>query len=206
MKPIDLNDLTETAIRGLLNPEPDSRWVGKIDPATRQPTIESYKFAAVLVPFVCRDKQWHLLMTHRAETVQDHKDQVSFPGGAAEEGDLSLAATALREAHEEIGLKPEDVNVLGYLPDIQTHTRYAITPVVAAIPWPYTFILSPDEVTRVFTIPLNYLAEPANHEERLYSPPGRREKRPVVFFRPFDGEILWGISASITLQLLKTLL
>ncbi|MCC6147989.1 MAG: CoA pyrophosphatase [Anaerolineaceae bacterium] len=160
--------------------------------------------AAVLVPVFCFAGEWNLLLTRRTETVNDHKSQVSFPGGAAEPEDASPVITALREAHEEVGISPDDVKILGSLPAQPTITGFMVTPVVGKIPWPYEFRLSMHEVDRVFSIPLSWLSDTAHLEERSYVSPGG-QAYPVMFFNSYDGETLWGISARITWILLKAL-
>jgi 8-oxo-dGTP pyrophosphatase MutT (NUDIX family) len=166
--------------------------------------IPALRRAAVLVPFLWQQDQWHLLFTRRTDTVQSHKGQVSFPGGAADPYDPTAEQTALRETYEEIGLSPEGITVLGRLPEMPTITNYLVTPIVAQINWPVTFNLSPHEVSRVFTIPLAWLAEPANREEhpRLL-PNGVTEN--VIYYQPYDGEMLWGVSARIMVDLLVVL-
>jgi 8-oxo-dGTP pyrophosphatase MutT (NUDIX family) len=160
--------------------------------------------AAVLLPLLRQDGQWHLLFTRRTESVQSHKGQVSFPGGGAEPQDASPVETALRESFEEIGLAGEDVQVLGRLPDMVTNSSFLISPVVGVIRWPVLLRLSPDEVGRIFTIPLRWLAEKSNREER---PRINRLGLPenVVYFQTYDGELLWGITARITVNFLKIL-
>ncbi len=160
--------------------------------------------AAVLMPLVRVNEDWHLLFTRRSETVQDHKGQVSFPGGAVDPGDTSCEGTALREAHEEIGLPGDKVELLGRLPQMRTITEYLITPVVGIAPWPFEMKLSPYEVERVFTIPLTWLAEERHYEEKMVMVRNARQER-VVIFEPFDGEILWGITARLTLNFLRLL-
>jgi len=161
--------------------------------------------AAVLIP-LCRWQQaWQLVFTRRTDGVEHHKGQVSFPGGACDEGDASPEATALREAEEEIGLRPDDVRILGRLNDVVTITRYRVTPVVGVLPWPYPLRLAAAEVGRVFTIPLPWLAERGNWDERPALPDGTPRPFPVVSYHPFDGEVLWGASARITLGFLSVL-
>ncbi len=161
--------------------------------------------AAVLVPLLWQDDEWHLLFTRRTDTVQTHKGQVSFPGGAVDPGDLTPEDTALREAHEEIGLVSEAVTLLGRLPWMVTVSSFLVTPVVARIHRPCEFKLSVDEVSRLFTIPLAWLADSSHWEERpRINRLGQEEK--VVYFEPFDGEILWGITGRITVELIKYLL
>ncbi len=161
--------------------------------------------AAVLVPLLWYEDQWHLLFTRRTETVQSHKGQVSFPGGAVDPGDRSPEETALREAYEEIGLLAQDVKVLGRLPDLVTISSYLVTPVVARIRWPYAFTLSPAEVSRVFTVPLAWLADPAHWEERMrINRLGQEEQ--VIYYQTYDGEVLWGITGRITVRFLQALI
>lgn len=165
---------------------------------------EMLRSAAVLVPLLRQDGEWRLLFTRRAESLPNHKGQVSFPGGASEPEDASPHATALREALEEIGIQPHHVRILGELYSRPTITYFMITPVVGRIEWPYSFHLSPEEVSRVFTIPLHWLADPANREERLIQMPSGRMAH-VIYYQAYDGEILWGASARITLDLLHLL-
>jgi 8-oxo-dGTP pyrophosphatase MutT (NUDIX family) len=160
--------------------------------------------ASVLVPLLYANGCWSLLFTRRTETVNSHKGQVSFPGGAADQGDASPEATALREAFEEIGLMPEDVSIFGRLASRATVSSFLITPVVGRVRWPGKFQVSPQEVSRLFTIPLDWLADPANWEERPRTIPGGYYEK-IVYYQPYDGEILWGITARITLDLLAAL-
>ncbi len=161
--------------------------------------------AAVLIPLARIGEEWRIVFTRRAETVEHHKGQVSFPGGACDPGDSGPEATALREVEEEIGLKPEDVRLLGRLNDVVTITRYRVTPVVGVVPWPYPFRPAPREVARVFTIPLTWLAQRGNYSEQPVTPAGQPRPFPVVIYREYDGEVLWGASARIVLNFLDTL-
>lgn len=161
--------------------------------------------AAVLIPFLKLSEQWHILFTRRTENVADHKGQVAFPGGAVEPGDISPAYTALREAREEIGLEPADVKLLGRLQELPTITNYCVTPIVGVMPWPYPLTLEADEVSRAFVIPLAWLADPSHHETRSRAFLGKNNRIPVIYFQPYDGELLWGVSAQITVNLLTAL-
>jgi hypothetical protein len=89
--------------------------------------------------------------------------------------------------------------------DYLTVTNYRVTPVVGVIPWPYPFRIASEEVSRVFTIPLTWLENPANHEERLRQLPAPHAPVPVIYFHPYDGEVLWGASARFTLFLINIL-
>jgi 8-oxo-dGTP pyrophosphatase MutT (NUDIX family) len=161
--------------------------------------------AAVLIPLLRQEDAWHLLFTRRTATLAEHSDQVAFPGGRSDPDDTSPEETALREAYEEIRLKPEDVRIIGRLKELRTISNYCVTPVVGRIPWPYSFRLALKEVSRVFTIPLAWLAERENHEIRLRELPHPYPPVPVVYFRLYHDELLWGISAQLTLDLLSAL-
>ena len=157
--------------------------------------------AAVLVPLLQQDGEWHLLFTRRTDKVESHKGQVSFPGGACDEGETTPEETALREANEEIGIDPHKVRVLGHITNMITVTSFRVTPVVGVIEWPTVLHLGKDEVERVFTIPLNWLAQKSNRWE--FTMPGR--KRSLIVYQPYDGELLWGATARMTVDFLKVL-
>ena len=159
------------------------------------------KCAAVLVPLVWHDDEWHLLFTRRTDKVESHKGQVSFPGGACDEGETTSEQTALREADEEIGINPDDVKVLGRLTNMITISYFRVTPVVGVIKWPAVFRLGEHEVARVFTIPLGWLANPSNRWQ--FEVQGR--KRSLIAYHPYDGELLWGATARMTVDFLKVL-
>ena len=161
--------------------------------------------AAVLVPLLKEAGEWHLLFTRRNANLAEHSGQVSFPGGQVEESDSSIEQTALREAREEIGLDPAEVRILGRMHDILTITNYSVTPVVGVIPWPYPIRIANDEVSRVFTIPLTWLADPDNHEVQQRELPPPHKPVEVFYFHLYDGELLWGLSARLTLRLLEIL-
>ena len=161
--------------------------------------------AAVLIPLLRNEGAWHILFTRRNAALPEHSGQVAFPGGRADPEDLDIETTALREAQEEIGLMPSDVRVLGKIQDFLTITNYRVTPVVGVIPWPYPLRLHSAEVSRVFTIPLDWLADPDNHEEQQRALPAPYSPVQVTYFHPYDGEVLWGASASFTLSLIEIL-
>jgi len=159
------------------------------------------KCAAVLVPLVWQDDEWHLLYTRRTDTVESHKGQVSFPGGACDDGETTPEQTALREADEEIGIRPSDVTILGRLSDMITVTYFQVTPVVGVVKWPTVFRVGEDEVARVFTIPLGWLANPSNRWQ--FERP--ETKRGLIAYHPYDGELLWGATARMTVDFLEIL-
>jgi 8-oxo-dGTP pyrophosphatase MutT (NUDIX family) len=160
--------------------------------------------AAVLLPVFYKDGEAHLLFIRRTERVQDHKGQVSFPGGMAEPGETDAITTALREAWEETGIRPEDVQVLGQMQAFETVSRFVITPVIGVIPHPYDFHTSEDEVDRIFFVPVNWLADCTHFHEGQYTRPDGRQDW-VIFYDRYDDELIWGITAKITLNYLQSL-
>jgi len=140
-----------------------------------------------------------VLLTRRAPHLPTHKNEISFPGGGRDEGEKPLD-TALREAEEEVGISPKDVDVLGRLDEIITTTGFCITPFVGVIPYPYEFTVSEDEIAELILIPLDTLADPENYRcENSWIHEGR--PYPVSYFDA-NGHIVWGATAKIFMQFL----
>jgi 8-oxo-dGTP pyrophosphatase MutT (NUDIX family) len=161
--------------------------------------------AAVLIPLYLENGRWHALFTRRTDDVEAHQGQVSFPGGVVEEADRDAIQTATREAQEEIGIKPQDVNVLGVLDTLLTLTQFQIVPVVGVIPWPYVLRINKSEVASVFGVPLDWLADPGNREERSRELFSGGPSIGVHYFKPYHDQVIWGVTARITLYLLDTI-
>lgn len=156
--------------------------------------------AAVLVPLLHVDGEPHLLFTRRSSALPHHRGQVAFPGGVSDPEDGDLVRTALREAHEEIGLEPAHVDVLGHLDDIETiSTRFVITPVLGTVPHPYAWRPSPHEVDAIFTVPLGTLTTPGTERQELWDFDGHRH--PVDLFAVGE-HVIWGATHRITRGLL----
>jgi 8-oxo-dGTP pyrophosphatase MutT (NUDIX family) len=159
--------------------------------------------AAVLVPLLAAEGEPHLLFIRRGADLAHHRGQIAFPGGRTEPGDADAAATALREAHEEIGLDPATVRVLGALDDIETlSTRFVITPIVGLVPHPYPWRPCPREVDAIFTVPLRVLADPGTRRRELWDFSGRQH--PVDLYA-VDEHVIWGATQRITATLLGLL-
>lgn len=158
--------------------------------------------AAVLVPLVNRPQGLQVLLTQRSAHLPDHPGQISFPGGRVEPDDPTLAAAALRETAEEVGLPAAQVVVLGHLSEYETVTGFRVTPVVGWIEPPLALAPDPVEVADVFEVPLAFLLDPAN-QQRHYRMQGtlRRDFWAI----PYEDRYIWGATAAMLLMLDRTL-
>jgi 8-oxo-dGTP pyrophosphatase MutT (NUDIX family) len=153
--------------------------------------------AAVLLGLVMRDEPT-VLLTQRPAHMSTHAGQIAFAGGKCDEGDADVAATALREAHEEVGLEAHRVEVLGTLPEYVTGSAFYVTPVVALISPDMTLQLNTDEVSDAFEVPLAFLMNPANHRWHRYEFEGTTREWLSMPYQ--DGEQLrfvWGATAGM---------
>ncbi|OIQ68812.1 putative nudix hydrolase NudL [mine drainage metagenome] len=170
--------------------------------------------ASVLIPLVARPTGVHLLLTRRNADLHEHAGQISFPGGRREQQDLHPAATALREAHEEIGLSPRGVELLGSLPLYYTASRYAVTPVVALLSHTEGVAAHPGEVSEVFEVPLDFLMDPRHHEHREWvamgsnpvEGPVRRRFLVMPYTSGTQRYVIWGATAAMIRNLYRLLI
>jgi 8-oxo-dGTP pyrophosphatase MutT (NUDIX family) len=159
--------------------------------------------SAVLIPLLYKDGELHVLLTERTEQVALHKGQVCFPGGTSQVEDDSLLETALREAWEETGLRPEDVELIGEIDDnVVASTGYVITPFVGFIPYPYAFHPNEQETKDIFCVPLAVLRNPERfrYEERAIGE--YYYSGPVC---DYDGHVIWGATARMLKHLVDLL-
>lgn len=156
--------------------------------------------AAVLVPLFVRAGALWTVFTLRTDSVEHHRGQISFPGGAEEPEDRSLFHTALRESEEELGIRAQDVLPLGRLSPIVTVTHFYVEPFVAAIPQPYAFEPQAAEIAEVVEAPIAALMRPEVLEKRPF--PGREE--PVLFYH-YETHVIWGATARILEELLESI-
>jgi 8-oxo-dGTP pyrophosphatase MutT (NUDIX family) len=159
--------------------------------------LDGIRSAAVLVPLVLENGQWKLIFIHRSEAGRLHSGEVSFPGGAMEPTDKDLVDTALRETKEEIGIPPDTVEVLGFLPPLISATNFHVTPIVGLVQWPQMLTLDQHEVMRAFTIEIDWLSDLENWQEREVDLPVRGKVK-SIFYNEYKGEILWGLTARMT--------
>jgi 8-oxo-dGTP pyrophosphatase MutT (NUDIX family) len=162
--------------------------------AAAQPLIA----AAVLVPIIVRDSGMTVLLTQRTDHLRDHAGQVSFPGGRCEAGDATAVFTALREAQEEVGVEPAQVEVLGCLPEYLTSTGFRVTPVVGLVTPPLNLRLDDFEVAEVFEPPLEFLLDPANHRRDKVEHEGSLRE---YWAMPWKGYYIWGATAGMLVSL-----
>lgn len=150
--------------------------------------------AAVLVAIVPGAKGAGVLLTKRSSKLEHHPGQIAFPGGKVDPGDASAEAAALREAHEEVGLLPEKVRILGRLPSHETVTGFDVVPVLALVDGPFRPVPEAGEVDEVFEVPLAHLADPARFriEGRRW-----RGQRRLYYTVPWGPYYIWGATARI---------
>ena len=156
--------------------------------------------AAVLVPLYVQEGGLWTVFTLRTDSVEHHRGQISFPGGAEEPGDQTLVHTALREADEELGIRPDDAIPLGRLSPIVTVTDFYVEPFVVALPSPYEWKPQETEIAEVIEAPVADLMRPEILERRKFE--GREE--PVLFYH-HGKHVIWGATARILAELLAAL-
>lgn len=154
--------------------------------------------AAVLLPIVLRENAPTLLLTRRTVHLHDHAGQISFPGGRREADDVTPELTALREAREEVGIDPAQVEILGRLPEYHTVTGFEITPVVGLVTPPLNLRLDDFEVAEVFEPPLEFLLDRRNHQRHSLIFEGERREFWAI---PWQNYYIWGATAGILVSL-----
>lgn len=156
--------------------------------------------AGVLIPIIDRTAGPAVLLTQRSSELRLHAGQVSFPGGRMDRRDADIAATALRETHEEVGIPPDLVEVVGYLPPSPTVTGYSVTPTVGLVGAPVSVVVDPREVESAFEVPLDFLMDRSNQRHTTRDFDG--VEVPIVEF-DYAGRRIWGATATMLLQLRK---
>ena len=178
---------------------------GERRPRVPPPEADS-RLAAVLVPVLIEKEDARLVYTVRKENLADHAGQISFPGGSIEPGDDSLLATALREAEEEIDLRPDLVEVVGELEEMYIPpSNFRVSPFVGLLPPEAEMVLAPDEVEEIFTVSLSTLAAPETFRRVLWRRDGRDYEVPVFAIEGPAPRNIWGATAAMTAALLARL-
>ena len=189
----------------------DRRWIQARFAST--PTQERYvdadpdpqdlTAAAVLVPLVERGRGMQVILTRRAAHLREHAGQISFPGGRIERSDTSTAAAALREAEEEIRLRPKSVVVTGELPRYRTGTGFVVYPVVGFVEPTAELVPDPVEVAEIFEIPLAFVLDPNNYKPLQLMSRGRSI---TCWAIPYHAHYIWGATAAILRDLYHLLI
>ncbi|WP_022850523.1 NUDIX hydrolase [Limisalsivibrio acetivorans] len=157
--------------------------------------------ASVFLPVVTGESGAEVLFTKRPESLNSHGGEVSFPGGVVDEGESTLDG-AHREVYEEIGVPASRIEVVGTLDDEISKAGFRVTPYVGLLSEPLNLVLSPDEVSAVYRIPLETLADP---ELRWTENWVRRGEKVTVYFFRHNHDIIWGLTARILYKFLVTL-
>lgn len=163
--------------------------------------------AAVLVPLVLRDEHLTVLLTERTATMRQHAGQISFPGGRQDASDADITATALREAHEEVGVAAAHIEVIGQLPVYHTVTHYAVTPVVGLVQPAFDLQTQASEVAHAFEVPLAFLMNPAHHQRHSFEFAGQRRDFLSMPWVDAQGRehFIWGATAAMLRNLYRFL-
>ena len=155
---------------------------------------EAQRPAAVLCPLIERVPGLHVVLTRRATHLRRHAGQIAFPGGRIDAEDASPLSAALREAKEEIGLHPEQVEILGALDPYVTSSAFRVTPFVGLVAPDWQPAADPDEVEEIFEVPLDFLMDPANRERHHRKWQGRWRD---YYAMPFGEYYIWGATAGM---------
>ncbi len=149
--------------------------------------------AAVLAAILPQAGGAHrVLLTKRSSALKHHPGQIAFPGGKQDPGDADLAATALRESHEEIGLHPDNVDLVGHLPAHETVTGFVVTPYIGIVRAPFDPLPEAGEVAEVFQVPLAHVLDPARFQVQSRRWRGRQRAYYAVPYGPY---YIWGATA-----------
>lgn len=193
------NALQGAEARIMCRPDHGDYSIYRPDPDFADVTLP-LKAAAVLIPLIDRPEGLTILLTKRADHLKSHAGQVSFPGGRCDPVDKTAQDTALREAHEEVGIDPGFVRVIGAMEDYETVTGFTVTPVVGIVSPDFT--LSPDagEVADVFELPLEFFLDEKNHaiQSRVWK--GRKR---YYYVYENDQYNIWGATAAMLVRFAK---
>ena len=183
----------------------------KMAPQFRKEELQNYqlegkgKKSAVLILFNPFADDLSIILTKRSAQLKHHRGQVSFPGGRVDQADKDDIATALRETHEEIGIKPEDIKVLGRLSRlIIPPTNFDVSPIVGVLTKSPSYVRSVDEVESVEEVPIVQLMDKQNIKQKLFTTSSSGNHRKAPYYDLMGMEI-WGATAMIISELVEVL-
>jgi 8-oxo-dGTP pyrophosphatase MutT (NUDIX family) len=163
--------------------------------------VTEFRPAAVLAAITDRPDSPGLILLHRPSSMRSHPGQIAFPGGGIDPGETPVEA-ALREAWEELGIRPPDVRVIGASDVYRTHSGFEITPVLGVVPADIDITPNPTEVAQWFEAPASFLLDPANQKRQWVD----WEGAPRAYYEiPWHGHQIWGITAAILVNLSRRL-
>lgn len=181
----------------VLHPVPESestKLPEVIDAAALDLIPADLRPAAVLVPLILRSTGWQVLLTKRTGHLKHHPGQISFPGGRVEDCDASPAAAALRETQEEVGIEPALVELLGSLDRFPTISGYRVTPLVGLVQPGFELSIDEQEVAEAFEVPLDFLLDSGNHQQRSAEFKGQMRQFYVIEYKNY---LIWGATAAM---------
>jgi 8-oxo-dGTP pyrophosphatase MutT (NUDIX family) len=176
-------------------PRFDAEALGRLrEILAQRPAIEidapQYRRACVLIPLIADHDGWSILFSRRSDQLQAHRGQIAFPGGAVEAGE-SLEDAAIREAHEEVGIPGQHVELIGRMDDVITNSGFLVAPFVGVLQERIEYVLQESEVVEVFEVPIEALLDIRNPEVRYVA--FRERKYPAYFYHHGEHEI-WGLT------------
>lgn len=150
--------------------------------------------AAVMIAVVDHGPEASVILTQRTANLRNHASQIAFPGGRIDAADPTPEFAALRETQEEIGLPPDEIEVVGRMPDYVSGSGYRIAPVLGVVRPGFDLSINPHEVDDAFEVPLGFLMDPANHrrDSRVWN-----ERERFFYAMPFEDRHIWGVTAGI---------
>lgn len=163
---------------------------------------DEFRPAAVLIPLFWKENEIHILLTKRSEKLKHHSGQVSFPGGGFDAADITIRQAAIRETYEEIGIRAEFIEVVGYLDDIKTISNFYVTPFVALLKEGYSIQINEDEVSEVFSVPLRFFMDENNCQKQSANYKGENVHYYVYQHEKYT---IWGVTAEIIVKLTQKL-
>ncbi len=158
--------------------------------------------AAVLLPVISGGCGAEILFTKRPVMLNAHGGEVSFPGGVYESNDTNLEETALRETFEEVGIKREQISIIGALDDQLSKAGFRVTPFVGLINKPFNMNVSPDEVERIYKVPVAYFTDTRTSWTEKWVREGEAR---TVYFHRYDDDIIWGLTAKFVDNFLRSI-